>query len=201
MPSSSPRNLNAPDPAAPSALPRRADRSVRIVLGIDPGTLLMGYGAVAVTADGPRLVAAGELRQPRKLAVPERLGGLRADLDELLARLDPDVVVVEEAYAHLNQQSALRIAESRGVVLACGAAIGAEIVQLSPSVARKRVVGNGNADKSQVAKMVAVILGVDEIPGTLDVSDALALALAHVHQMDRAERFAPPTEARSAREA
>ncbi len=200
MPASSPQNTNAPDSSAPSALPPRSERTVPVVLGIDPGTRVMGYGAVAVTAEGPRLVAAGELRQPANLPVPTRLAGLRADLDELLVRLDPDIVVVEEAFAHHNIQSALRIGESRGVALSSAAAIGAEVMQISPASARKRVVGNGNADKAQVAKMVAALLGVDEIPGTLDVSDALALALAYVHDLEIAERLKPQKKVRSARE-
>lgn len=201
MPSPSPQKPAASADAAPGVLPPRSERTIRVVLGIDPGTIVMGYGAVAVTAEGPRLVAAGEFRQSPKLPIPARLAGMRTDLDELLARLEPDVVVVEEAYAHRNMQSALRIGESRGVALSAAGVNGAEVVQISPSAARKRVVGSGSADKTQVAKMVAVILGVEEIPGTLDVSDALALALAHVHQMDRAERFAVPEEARRAREA
>ena len=197
VPSSSRQKPNAPDPAAARALPPRSERSVPVVLGIDPGTLVLGYGAVAQTAAGPRLVAAGELQQPSKRAVPERLAGLRADLDELLQRLDPDVVVVEEAFANKNIQSALRIGEGRGVVLSSAAAIGAEVVQLSPASARKRVVGNGAADKTQVAKMVAAILGVDEIPGTLDVSDALALALAHIYEVESAVQLNPDRGTRS----
>jgi len=166
-------------------------------MGIDPGTRIVGYGAVAMTTEGLKLVAAGELRQPASRAIPERLAGLRADIDELLERLDPDVVVVEEAFSYRNVQSALRIGESRGVMLSSAAACGAEVTQLSPSAARKRVVGNGSADKTQVAKMVAAALSIDEIPGTLDVSDALALAIAAAYNMDRAERLAPKTEARA----
>ena len=66
MPASSPQTTNAPDSSAPSALPPRSERTIPLVLGIDPGTRVMGYGAVAVTAEGPRLVAAGELRQDRE---------------------------------------------------------------------------------------------------------------------------------------
>jgi len=198
VPSSSRQKPNVPDPAIAGALPPRSERSVPVVLGIDPGTLIVGYGAVAQTAAGLRLVAAGELRQPSTRAVPERLAGLRADLDELLQRLDPDVVVVEEAFANKNIQSALRIGEGRGVVLSSAAAIGAEVVQLSPASARKRVVGNGAADKTQVAKMVAAILGVEKIPGTLDVSDALALALAHIYQVERSAPLNPERGASSA---
>ena len=195
---SSQEKPNAPDPAAAGALPPRSERTVPVVLGIDPGTLVVGYGAVAQTAAGLKLVAAGELRQPPSLPVPQRLAGIRADLDDLLQRIDPDVVVVEEAFAQKNIQSALRIGEGRGVVLSSAAAIGAEVAQLSPASARKRVVGNGAADKTQVAKMVAAILGVDEIPGTLDVSDALALALAHIYERDRAVQLNPERGARSA---
>ena len=197
VPTSSRKKPNTALPAAAGSLPPRSERTVPIVLGIDPGTLVVGYGAVAQTAAGLRIVAAGELRQPASLAVPQRLAGLRADLDELLQRIDPDVVVVEEAFAHKNIQSALRIGEGRGVVLSSAAAIGAEITQLSPASARKRVVGNGAADKTQVARMVAAILGVDEIPGTLDVSDALALALAYIYEHDRAAQLNPERGARS----
>ena len=199
MPSSSQNKPPSPEQPASGLLPRRSERSTPVVMGIDPGTRVVGYGAVAVTAEGLKLVAAGELRQSASLAIPQRLAGLRADIDELLERLDPDLVVVEEAFFYRNVQSALRIGESRGVMLASAAACGAEVTQLSPSAARKRVVGNGSADKTQVAKMVAAALRLDEIPGTLDVSDALALAIAAAYNMDRAERLAPKTETRATR--
>ena len=199
MPSSSQNKPHSQEEATAGRLPRRAERSTPIVMGIDPGTRIVGYGAVAVTAEGLKLVAAGELREPASRAIPERLAGLRTDIDELLARLDPDLVVVEEGFAYRNVQSALRIGESRGVMLSSAAACGAEVTQLSPSAARKRVVGNGSADKTQVAKMVAAALKLEEIPGTLDVTDALALAIAAAYNMDRAERLAPMTENRAAR--
>ena len=201
MPTSSQENSSASTPEGEAALPPRGERSVPVVLGIDPGTVVVGYGAVAETAAGPKLVAAGELRQPASRPVPQRLAGLRTDLDELLARLDPDVVVVEEAFARKNIQSALRIGEGRGVVLSSAAAIGSEVIQLSPASARRRVVGNGAADKTQVAKMVAAILGLSEIPGTLDVSDALALALAHVFESGHRGQLNPERGGRSAESA
>ena len=153
-----------------------------IVLGIDPGTLAMGYGALVERAEGPRLLAAGTLRPPAGLAVPARLGFLREQLDQLFARLRPGVVVVEEAFAAINVQSALRIGEARGVVLSCAQHAGIDIAQYSPASAKKALVGNGRADKSQVAQCVAGELGLDEVPGSLDASDALALALAHLYK-------------------
>jgi len=165
-----------------SALPEVPDDfKGRIVLGIDPGTLVMGYGAVVDRKEGPVLLAAGVLRAPAKAAVPQRLGYLGGELEELLTRLKPSVVVVEEAFCGRNVQSALRIGEGRGVVLAAAARFGAEIVQYSPAVAKRSIVGNGAADKRHVARMVARELYPAEVPDSLDATDALALALTYLH--------------------
>ena len=153
-----------------------------IVLGIDPGTRVVGYGAIVAAERGPRLLAAGALRADVATSVPERLGWIRGEVDRLLERVRPTIVVVEQAFAARNVQSALRIGEGRGVVLACAAAFGAEIVQFAPAVAKKALIGNGAADKTQVARMVAHLLGLAAAPEPLDASDALALALAHVQR-------------------
>lgn len=175
MPSQEP-TPPAPRLAVPQGSPRSA-RSHPVVLGIDPGTRVLGYGAL-VAAPRPRLLAAGEVRCGVGATVPDRLGTIRRELDALLARLDPDVVVVEQAFAARNVQSALRMGEGRGVVLACAACHGARVEQLTPAEAKKTLVGNGGADKQQVARMVAILLDRDDLPERLDVTDALALALA-----------------------
>lgn len=159
-----------------------ADLPWRIVVGVDPGTLVVGYGALVLRGSGPRLLAAGVLRATRGAPVPTRLGELRRGLDELLDRLRPDVVVVEHAFAGENVQSALRIGEGRGVALSCAAARGLEVVQFTPAVAKRTLAGNGGAGKEQVAAMVARELALDEPPRPLDASDALALALTYVHR-------------------
>ncbi len=150
------------------------------VLGIDPGTRVVGYGAVEDTPAGPRCVAAGVLKSSASRPVPERLGQIGAGLDRLLDELRPGVVVVEEAFAARNVQSALRLGEGRGVVLACAARLGAKIVQVPPAVAKKAVVGHGGAHKTQVAEMVARLLDLERPPEPLDVTDALALALTYI---------------------
>ena len=157
------------------------DFACPVVLGIDPGTRVLGYGALVLGSRGPRLLAAGVLRAPRTADVPRRLAHLRGDLERILARLKPDTVVVEEAFTALNVQSALRIGEGRGMVLACAAGR-AEVFQYPPAVAKKAVAGSGGADKAQVAEMVARSLGLAEAPSPLDASDALALALTHVYK-------------------
>jgi crossover junction endodeoxyribonuclease RuvC len=153
-----------------------------IVLGIDPGTRIVGYGAIVAAPRGARLLAAGVLRAQKSLDVPQRLGWIQVEIESLLERIRPAVVVVEQAFAARNVQSALRIGEGRGVVLACAAAFGAEVVQYAPAVAKKALLGYGAADKTQVAKMVAAILRAREMPAPLDASDALALALAHAQR-------------------
>ncbi len=167
---------DVPRPRTPEGNPHR------IVLGIDPGTQVLGYGAVVLRQDGPRLLAAGVLRAPRTADVPTRLGWLRVELDDLLDRLRPTVVVVEQAFAGKNPQSALRLGEARGVVLACAATRVAEVVQYAPAEAKRSLVGNGAADKHQVAQMVAAELGLDEPPRPEDATDALAMALTYVHR-------------------
>jgi len=173
----------------PCAPPRRG-----FVLGIDPGTRVVGFAAVRLTEAGPRLVGAGVLRPSASSDVARRLAEIRAGLDRLLAELRPEVVVVEQAFAARNVQSALRIGEGRGVVLSAAAARGAQVVQVAPAEAKKALVGNGQAHKTQVAAMAARLLGLERAPEPLDASDALALALTHIL---RGPHFRPAALARS----
>lgn len=151
----------------------------RIVLGVDPGTRVVGYGAIGVSPRGPILLAAGAIRTPAHASVAERLAVVRRELDRVIAELKPGVVVVEAAFASRNVRSALRIGEGRGVALACAAVAGIAVEELAPAAAKKSLVGNGMAHKTQVAAMVARSLGLDRPPEPLDATDALALALTH----------------------
>jgi crossover junction endodeoxyribonuclease RuvC len=183
-----------PDAELPPYLP--GETLQPIVLGVDPGTRVIGYGAVVI-ARSPRLLASGVLRAEAKNAVPARLGWLGRMLEELFARLRPQTIVVEQAFSARNVQSALRIGESRGVVLAAAAKSGAEVVQYAPAAAKKAVTGNGGASKEQVARMVSVALSLTDAKMPLDATDALALALAHL-QRSALERSA--SRARSSQE-
>jgi crossover junction endodeoxyribonuclease RuvC len=183
-------------PAITHATPAEIRPRPLVVLGIDPGSRVVGYGAIVDAARGPRLLAAGVVRAPSIRDVPQRLAHIRRELDEVIAKLRPAVVVVEQAFASKNLQSALRIGEGRGVVLACAACAGAEIVQLTPAVAKKALVGHGAADKRQVAAMVLHVLSLSALDLPLDASDALALALAHLQRRrlalpDRTTRALP----------
>ena len=140
----------------------------------------MGYGALVVHASGPRMLAAGTLVVSRRLAIAQRLGLLRQELDELLRRIRPGEVVVEKAFVARNVLSALRIGEGRGVAMSCASSSGAEVFEITPAETKRSIVGTGAASKHQVRRMIADMLGLEAEVESLDTSDALALALAHL---------------------
>ncbi|WP_419192195.1 crossover junction endodeoxyribonuclease RuvC [Engelhardtia mirabilis] len=153
------------------------------VLGIDPGTRVMGYGAVTACLPVPVFVRAGVI-QPRKTNdLPGRLAVIAIELEALLEELHPSVVVVERAFTGRNVQSALRLGEARGVAIACAARSGAMVVEITPAAAKRAVAGSGSADKDQVAAMVMRMLGLVDPGGPRDATDALAMALAHALQI------------------
>jgi crossover junction endodeoxyribonuclease RuvC len=151
-----------------------------IVLGIDPGTRVMGYGALVVAPSGPRFLACGVLKPPARSSVPARLGELQGALEELLRSLRPGLLALERAFHSKNVQSAFRIGEARGVALAAAARAGVEVLELAPASAKKAVVGNGGASKQQVARMIGHLLGTGALDVPPDATDALALAFACV---------------------
>jgi crossover junction endodeoxyribonuclease RuvC len=164
-----------------------ADCTWPIVLGIDPGTRALGFGAIVLAPGGARLVTAGVLRPGNAHSEPaQRLAELAAALPRLIARCRPQCVAVERAFAARNVHSALRLGEARGVALACAAASGARVIELSPSQVRKSVLGIGSGTKEQVAFMVARLLRHDLSGLGLDASDALALALAAARAVENA---------------
>jgi crossover junction endodeoxyribonuclease RuvC len=160
-----------------------------IVLGLDPGTQVVGYGAIVLAPDGPRLVTAGILKAKTRDKVHQRLASLAVDFDTVLRQTRPDVVVIENAFSHRNPRTAIRLGEARGFVIAASVRAGAAIEEISPAEAKKRVTGNGNAAKQQVAAMVPRLLNLSaELALAEDATDALALALAYARR-DEASRL------------
>jgi crossover junction endodeoxyribonuclease RuvC len=151
-----------------------------IVLGIDPGTRVVGYGALVVAPGGPRFLACGVLRPRPRAAVPSRLAEIQGALEELIATLRPGLLALERAFYSKNVQATLRIGEARGVALAAAARAGVEIQELAPAAAKKAVLGHGGASKEQVARMIAHLLGIAPLDVPSDATDALALAFACV---------------------
>ena len=181
------------------------------ILGIDPGTRVVGYGclelreatalpaqlgsvqlplaqrAVNVLAGQPQaeatVVAQGALRLGRRNdPLPDRLRNLADGLAALLRELRPDELALEEAFYGKSVQSALRIGEARGVIIAEASRLGVVVVQFSPARIKRAVTGHGGASKDQVCEMVVRLLRLPGSPEPRDVSDALAAAVCRVEQ-------------------
>jgi crossover junction endodeoxyribonuclease RuvC len=150
-----------------------------IILGVDPGSVRTGYGAIHSDGRRHRLVEHGALCPPPKLPLPERLHRIHAGLAALIARIHPDCLAVEDVFHAVNTRSALVLGHVRGVVLLAGAEADLPVYAFSPATVKVQVTGSGRADKRQVAFMVARTLDLpgDGQPG--DASDALAVALCH----------------------
>lgn len=157
-----------------------ADCPWPIVLGLDPGTRVAGFGALVVAPDALRLLACGVIAPRRRQPVAARLAHILDELEQVLAKLRPGVIVIESAFSARNVHSALRLGEARGMMLAVAARSGASVVELAPAAAKRAVVGHGAGSKEQVAAMVKRMLGREDFDLPLDATDALALALAHV---------------------
>src|SRR5438105_7851308 len=148
-----------------------------IVLGIDPGTAAMGYGIVERTGSRLRMVDAGCLETPATAALPARLLTIHGFLVDLIELHQPDILAVERLFFSKNAQTAFAVGQARGVVLLAGAAAGLTVREATPNEVKTAVSGYGAADKEQVGQMVAICLGLREVPRPDDAADALAVAI------------------------
>jgi crossover junction endodeoxyribonuclease RuvC len=165
------------------------------VLGVDPGVARTG---VAVVDGGPgalRLVHAECLETPTGRSDADRLGGLFAALETLIAAHRCDAAAVEQLFFATNRQSAMRVAQARGVVLCAVARAGLGVAEYTPLQVKEAVAGWGGAAKAQVGRMTCTLLGVAAIPGPDDVADACAIAICH-HHRSRLAAASPPRSPR-----
>ncbi|MDP6962544.1 MAG: crossover junction endodeoxyribonuclease RuvC [Planctomycetota bacterium] len=152
------------------------------VLGIDPGTLKLGWGIVdSNTSIEFTRTASGCLNLgTTSTHIAERLSSLHLQLRGILTEYSPNVVAIESAFFGDNARSALRIGEARGVVLMLAAEFGCEVVEIAPATVKRRVAGNGRASKKQVFEMSVQHLDCGYFePATEDESDAVAISLCH----------------------
>ena len=153
-----------------------------IILGIDPGSLNVGYGIIQV--EKRKIVAAGcdTIKINPKLQLTERLVQIHAGMDKIIAEYKPDIAVVETIFYGKNIKSAFTLGHARGVIMLALAQHNIIIEEYSPREVKKSVVGNGNASKEQVAYMVQKILSLSTKPKTEDAADALAIALCQFNK-------------------
>jgi crossover junction endodeoxyribonuclease RuvC len=150
-----------------------------IILGVDPGTLVTGYGVIEATGRGARVIEYDVIKNRSESSMPLRLKSIFAVLSDVIDRLHPDEFAIETAFYGKNAQSALKLGHARGVSIL--AAVSREIPtsEYSPREVKKAVVGNGGASKEQVQAMVQTLLRLKETPKLFDATDALAVALCH----------------------
>jgi crossover junction endodeoxyribonuclease RuvC len=152
-----------------------------IIIGIDPGTTVTGYGIIKVNHPSYFAVDYGCIRPPAKMKLSDRYLVIFESLDELLEKYRPDVLVVETQYVNKNVQSAIKLGMARGVSIVAAKRKGMRVYEYSPTKA-KLAVCNGKASKQQVQRMVQRLLNLAK-PPPQDASDALSLAICHANKL------------------
>ena len=153
-----------------------------VVIGIDPGTALTGYGLVQEKEDGGlKVLDYGVIQTPSGQLMPERLLELHRQLSEIILLHRPENGAVEKLFFQRNVRTALSVGQARGVVLLALAQAGLAVAEYTPLEVKLAVAGYGGADKKQVQLMVKALLELDELPHPDDAADALAIAICHIH--------------------
>ena len=153
-----------------------------VILGIDPGLNVTGYGVISALDRRLQFVAAGDIRPKSRRPLPERLEELHEALSRLIAAQHPDTIVLEMVFSHQDYvNTAARMAHARGVACLAAQQHRVPLVEYPTARVKKAVTGRGGADKEQVARMVAQWIGVRDPAWSFDATDALALAIAHAH--------------------
>ena len=161
-----------------------------LILGIDCGSQITGYGIIESHGRTQRSVGYGAIRVPTGLDLAEKLRVVADGLDEVVKRFGPAEAAVEDVFHHVNPRSALILAHVRGVALLSAVRAGLPVATYSPAQVKNSIVGYGNADKQQVRQMASTLLGLREDVKPLDISDALAVAYCHASLRDAIGRGA-----------
>jgi crossover junction endodeoxyribonuclease RuvC len=159
------------------------------VLGIDPGSETLGWGVVEGSGLKYGLVDFGTVKSSPKERFSARLLKISEGVEAVIAKFQPDVLSVEEAFYATNVKVALKLGQVRGVVLLAGERNKLEISEYSPRLIKQTVVGYGNAEKHQVQEMVRLLLKLKSAPQPHDAADALAIAICHFHHAGMQNRI------------
>lgn len=149
------------------------------IIGIDPGTGILGFGVIDAEGNKFTLVDAGVIRTPVKEDDAIRLHTIYDELSEIIKSTKPSMMSVEKLFFAKNVTTAMTVSQARGVVLLCAKQAGLDIHEYTPMQIKQAITGYGRADKKQIQEMVRLQLGLTEIPKPDDAADALAAALTH----------------------
>ena len=152
-----------------------------VILGIDPGLAIVGWGVIDYDKNRFRTIDYGSLQTPAGEATETRLVNIYSGMQALIKRYKPSCMAVEELFFNTNITTGIRVSQARGVILLAAAQAGIEIAEYTPLQVKQAVVGYGRADKHQIITMVTRLLGLREPPKPDDTADALAIDICHAH--------------------
>lgn len=152
-----------------------------IIVGIDPGIAIVGYGIIEKKGNKLKAINYGAITTEPNITLPHRLKIVYDELTKILLEYKPDAFAIEELFFNKNVKTAITIGQARGVEILAAVNCGIDIYEYTPLQVKQGVVGYGRAHKKQVQEMVKLLLNLEEIPKPDDVADALAVAICHAH--------------------
>jgi len=160
-----------------------------IILGIDPGLAIVGYGVIEYKGNKYRVLDYGAITTDADMYLPERLKVIYDEMSYIIDKYKPEDLAMEELFFNKNVKTAINVGQARGVEILCAKNKGLSIYEYTPLQVKQSVVGYGRAEKRQVQEMVKVLLNLKEIPKPDDVADALAVAICHSSCLNYKEMF------------
>ena len=154
---------------------------VMVILGIDPGYAIVGWGVVEYHHGHFQVLGYGAITTEAKTPFPERLQIIYNDMCYLFEKYKPDAMSMEKLFYHSNQKTVIDVAQARGVIALSAQMYGRDIFEYTPLQVKQSVTGYGKAEKKQVMEMTKNILNLKEVPKPDDTADALAMAICHAH--------------------
>lgn len=160
-----------------------------LIIGLDPGLAILGYGVLEYQGNHMKLIKYGTIETSSKMTMPDRLVSIYDRLSTLLKLYKPDAVAMEELFFNKNVKTALQIGHARGVTLLAAAQNVKNLYEYTPLQIKQAVVGYGRADKKQIQNMVRILLNLPEIPKPDDAADAVAVAICHANSSNMSQAF------------
>ena len=152
-----------------------------VILGIDPGYAIVGYGVVNYVNNNFKPITFGAVTTPAGMDFPQRLDIIFNGITELIEKTKPDALSIEKLYFNTNTTTAIDVAQARGVIVLAARRCGVPIFEYTPLQVKQAVTGYGRAEKRQIIEMTKTLLGLSKAPNPDDTADALALAICHAH--------------------
>lgn len=155
------------------------------VLGIDPGTGIVGFGVVDFSGSKSKMVDAGVIRTRPNQALDERLLEIHLSIEQIIEQNKPEIMIIEKLFFAQNVTTAISVSHARGVIMLAGRQADLKIVEITPLQIKQSLTGYGRATKHQIQEMVKTMLNLSEVPKPDDCADALAAALCYTDVINR----------------